>query len=191
MKKEIISTIILFLLFLASFTITFIIIKWYENKCYSIEVTTDTYTYYEKQIAAYKETVLNLHRKLLEIDTTTKEVIKYVYIERDNINEIVADFPIEQPQKDSINTIITTIIDTLVFVVNQKDTLLQQQDSLIASLYDFSKEMGVQIQNDAVQIQNLQQQLEKYKIKSTRRGWIIGGISFVGAAAIVTAILVK
>jgi hypothetical protein len=78
-----------------------------------------------------------------------------------------------------------------VFVVNQKDSLLQQQDSLIASLYDFSKEMGVQIQNDAVQIQNLQQQLDEYKRKSTRRGWIIGGISFVGAAAIVTAILVK
>lgn len=191
MKKEIISIIILFLLFLVSSTITFFIIKWYENKCYSIEVTTDTYTYYEKQIAAYKETVLNLHKKLSEIDTTTKEVIKYVYIERDNINEIVADLPIEQPQKDSINTIITTIIDTFVFVVNQKDSLLQQQDSLIASLYDFSKEMGVQIQNDAVQIQNLQQQLEKNKIKSTRRGWIIGGISFVGAAAIVTAILVK
>ena len=191
MKKEIISIIILFLLFLASLTITLFIIKWYENKCYSIEVTTDTYTYYEKQIAAYKETVLDLHRKLSEIDTTTKEVIKYVYIERDNINEIVADLPIEQPQKDSINTIITTIIDTFVFVVNQKDTLLQQQDSLIASLYDFSKEMGVQIQNDAVQMQNLQQQLDEYKRKSTRRGWIIGGISFVGAAAIVTAILVK
>ena len=191
MKKEIKPIIILFLLFLASLTITLFIIKWYENKCYSIEVTTDTYTYYEKQIAAYKETVLNLHRKLLEIDTTTKEVIKYVYIERDNINEIVADLPIEQPQKDSINTIITTIIDTLVFVVNQKDSLLQQQDSLIASLYDFSKEMGVQIQNDAVQMQNLQQQLEKNKIKATRRGWIIGGISFVGAAAIVTVILVK
>ena len=191
MKKEIISIIILFLLFLASLTITLFIIKWYENKYYSIEVTTDTYTYYEKQIAAYKETVLDLHRKLSEIDTTTKEVIKYVYIERDNINEIVSDLPIEQPQKDSINTIITTIIDTLVFVVKQKDTLLQQQDSLIASLYDFSKEMGVQIQNDAVQMQNLQQQLEKNKIKATRRGWIIGGISFVGAAAIVTAILVK
>ena len=189
MKKEIISIIILFLLFLASLTITLFIIKWYENKCYSIEVTTDTY--YEKQIAAYKETVLNLHKKLSEIDTTTKEVIKYVYIERDNINEIVADLPIEQPQKDSINTIITTIIDTFVFVVNQKDSLLQQQDSLIASLYDFSKEMGVQIQNDAVQIQNLQQQLDENKIKATRRGWIIGGISFVGAAAIVTAILVK
>lgn len=188
MKKEIISIIILFLLFLASLTITLFIIKWYENKYYSIEVTD---TYYEKQIAAYKETVLNLHKKLSEIDTTTKEVIKYVYIERDNINEIVADLPIEPPQKDSINTIITTIIDTLVFVVNQKDTLLQQQDSLIASLYDFSKEMGVQIQNDAVQIQNLQQQLDEYKRKSTRRGWIIGGISFVGAAAIVTAILVK
>ena len=28
-------------------------------------------------------------------------------------------------------------------------------------------------------------------IDVTRRGWIIGGISFVGAAAIVTAILVK
>ena len=188
MKKEIIFTIILFLLFLASFTITFFIIKWYENKYYSIEVAD---TYYEKQIAAYKETVLDLHKKLLEIDTTTKEVIKYVYIEKDNINAIVDDLPIEQPQKDSINTIITTIIDTLVFVVNQKDTLLQQQDSLIASFYDFSKEMGVQIQNDAVQIQNLQQQLEKNKIKATRRGWIIGGISFVGAAAIVTAILVK
>lgn len=188
MKKQIISIIILFLLFLASFTITFLIIKWYENKCYSIEVPD---TYYEKQIAAYKETVLDLHRKLLEIDTTTKEVIKYVYIERDNINAIVSDLPIEQPQKDSINTIITTIIDTFVFVVNQKDTLLQQQDSLIASLYDFSKEMGVQIQNDAVQIQNLQQQLDKNKRKATRRGWIIGGISFVGAAAIVTAILVK
>lgn len=189
MKKQIISIILLFLLFLVSFTITFIIInKWYKNKYYSIEVTD---TYYENQIAAYKETVLDLHRKLSEIDTTTKEVIKYVYIERDNINEIVADLPIEQPQKDSINTIITTIIDTFVFVVNQKDTLLQQQDSLIASIYDFSKEMGVQIQNDAVQIQNLQQQLDKNKRKSTRRGWIIGGISFVGAAAIVTAILVK
>lgn len=188
MKKQIISIIILFLLFLASFTITFLIIKWYENKHYYIEVTD---TYYETQIAAYKETVLDLHRKLLEIDTTTKEVIKYVYIERDNINAIVSDLPIEQPQKDSINTIITTIIDTLVFVVSQKDTLLQQQDSLIASLYYFSKEMGVQIQNDAVQIQNLQQQLDKNKRKATRRGWIIGGISFVGAAAIVTAILVK
>ena len=72
MKKEIISIILLFLLFLASFTITFFIIKWYENKHYSIEVTD---TYYEKQIAAYKETVLDLHRKLSEIDTTTKEVI--------------------------------------------------------------------------------------------------------------------
>ena len=29
-----------------------------------------------------------LHKKLSEIDTTTKEVIKYVYIERDNINEV-------------------------------------------------------------------------------------------------------
>ena len=81
--------------------------------------------------------------------------------------------------------------DTLIDIIKDKDSLLYKQEQILGDLYLFSETMNGQIERDAIIIVDLQKQLYKSKKKSITRGWVIGGMAVVGAAAIVTAILVK
>lgn len=147
--------------------------------------------FYKNQIEVYKDSILKLQAEREKDSVITVEVIKYVQVKEVDFKKNVSDLDIEQPKKDTLIMIFDEVKDTLIDIINVKDSLLYKQEQILGDLYLFSETMNGQIERDAIIIVDLQKQLYKSKKKSITRGWVIGGMAVVGAAAIVTAILVK
>lgn len=147
--------------------------------------------FYKNQIEVYKDSILKLQAEREKDSVITVEVIKYVQVKEVDFKKNVSDLDIEQPKKDTLIMIFDEVKDTLIDIIKDKDSLLYKQEQILGDLYLFSETMNGQIERDAIIIVDLQKQLYKSKKKSITRGWVIGGMAVVGAAAIVTAILVK
>lgn len=192
MKEFIKKSLPTFLAVIIAFFVLFFISRWlFQKQAEMIDENLPNVEFYQQQIEVYKDSIIKLKTEREKDSVRTVEVIKYVQVKEKDFKQNVSNLNIEQPKKDTLIQIFDDIKDTLIDVINEKDSLLYKQEQTLENLYLFSKIMSGQIERDAKQIVDLQQQLNKSKKKAQTRGWIIGGITVVGAVAIVTAILIK
>jgi len=192
MKEFIKKSLPTFLAVIIAFFVLFFISRWlFQKQAEMIDENLPNVEFYQQQIEVYKDSILKLQAEREKDSIRTVEVIKYVKVKEKDFKQNVSNLNIEQPKKDTLIQIFDEVTDTLINVIEFKDSLLYEQEQILKNLHIFSTTMSGQIERDAKQIVDLQQQLDKSKKKARTRGWVIGGITIVGAAVIVTAILVK
>lgn len=149
------------------------------------------HTEYYEQIQSLKDSISKLKNAQSDDSVKTIETIKYVYVVKEKIENKIDTIIVEQADKDTIIQYVAEIIDTLQSVINNKETIIEEQNFIIDSLVTLSFKLDDEFLNSSKKIASLNLEIDKYQKRSKRRGWIIGGFSVTTAIVATTLILVK